>query len=86
MEPMDENQSKINDLIINIKALEMSLVQQMQIANDLRRQLIIKDNCLNDVNEQIQRLLEENKTVKEERDHLQKSMHCIASEAQAIEG
>lgn len=83
---MNDSQAQIDDLIASVRALDQSLLHQMQTSNDLRKQIVIRNICFDDLNKQIQSLLEENKALKDERDTLQKSMHSLASEAQAIEG
>jgi len=56
---MDNNQSEINNLLADKICLDQALVQQMNICHELRKQSLLKDKYIEDINSQVQKLLQE---------------------------
>lgn len=81
-----EQQQIIDALVAEKTALDQSYVQEIRNCLELRKQHLIKDKYIEDLNKQIQKLLEEKNVIEKERDDLKHSMSLLASEAQSTEG
>ena len=81
-----EHQEIIDSLTSEKLALDKAYVNEIKTCLELRKQHEMKDKYIEGLNAQIQKLLEENKLLTEERDNLRSSMNVLASDAQSTEG
>lgn len=67
-------------------ALDQMLVEALKGGLESRKNSLLKDKTINDLNVQIQVLNKEKAALQQEKDDLRNKMDMLASNAQAIEG